>query len=149
MLPANPNDPSTHPRPWLPTTRAGFAAAVDRLKQRHKESLFVVLTRAAASGDWGFFNATMERAARVKGVADFLEGGSEFTVALLYERTGLPSHLYPLFAAVVTLSWTVCHEVKGVRPGRPLRVLILNKVFQRAEIEALAVPQDIRAALYG
>ena len=134
MLRAGRDAPCSQLQPWLLSTPAGFATAVDRLKQRHRPWLFILLTRAAASGDWRLFNAAMERAARVKGVADFLEGGSEFTIALLYERTGLPPKLHLLFQAVVTLSWTICHEIKGGRPGKQLRTIVLDKVFDRPEI---------------
>jgi hypothetical protein len=135
-------------RPWLATTRAGFAGAVDKLKRRDKHALFIVLTKAAASGDWASFNAAMAQATRVQDVGGQLAAGSTFALSLLYGSTGLPAALYPLFEAVVMTAWSACREVEGLRPGRPLRILILNKVFARPEIKALEVPQVIHAMLY-
>src|SRR5438132_605479 len=101
----NPADhPWHHAQPWLVSTPAGFARAVDKLKQTDKERLFTVVIKAAASGDWAIFSAAMERASRVGGVGKMLAENDWFALAYLYERAGLPANLHPLFEAVTDLA---------------------------------------------
>jgi hypothetical protein len=148
MMHINSDRPWHRARPWLLATQVGFAAAVEKLKQRNRYWLFLVVTKAAASGDWALFEAAMEQAARMKQMNELLASRSAPAIALAYDCAGLPRNLQPLFEAVVTLSWDVSQQVEGIRPGKRLRTLILDKVFRRPEIRRLDVPKDIRDALY-
>ena len=122
-------------KPWFAGTAAGVVAATDKLKQENPQALFVLLTRAAASGDWDVFLPAFERASGVKGLKLLLPAPNGLPMRYAYESAGLPVACWPVFIAVLEIVAAVTEEAGDkLKAGKRLREVVLERAFAMPEV---------------
>ena len=125
-------------KPWIHTTAAGVVAAAEKLKQENPRDLFLLLVRAAASGEWDTFIAAFEKVSRVKGIKLLLPAPDGFPMRYAYESAGLPVDHWPVFIGALEIAHAIGQEAgENLKSGKRLRDLVLERTFALPSVRGL------------
>jgi hypothetical protein len=140
-------NPPVVAKPWIASTAAGVMAAVERLKQESPEALFVLLTRAAAAGEWDTFVPALERVSGVKGIKLLLPAPDGFPMRYAYESAGMPAEYWPVFVAVLEVAARVAADAGRQTAGKILQKLVFDRALNADSVRDLACLGRVTALL--
>jgi hypothetical protein len=129
-------------KPWFQYSAAGIIAAVERLKIENPHDLFLLLTRAAASGEWNIFLPAFEKVSRVKGIKLLLPAPDGFAMRYAYDSAGLPTAYWPVFIGVLEVARVLAEE-GSVKAGKDLRDRTLARVFALPTVRDLPIAAEL------
>jgi hypothetical protein len=142
-----PNEPD-----WWPATEAVAVAMARRLKEQEPDRLFVLLARAALTGQWQIFIGCLSAVCDIseRGLAVMLENlQARGAWVLLYKMSGMPPALSGAFWELVQLK----NEMDKLKKGKTIdtmraRAKLLRR-FKRDGLrpELLTVLKDRRTNL--
>jgi hypothetical protein len=138
-------------RPWWPKTQADTRALAIKLRaEKAGDQLFELLALAMATHDWGTFSAAMEALCEInaRAIKTMLEN-QKFDIgwSLLYNGTGMPRDLLPLFLEILKVARQFETE-NGKAPGtRAVRLAIIQQALASPTLRRLQIPAEIKTSL--
>jgi hypothetical protein len=143
----------THPppRPWWPKNHGDAKTLALKLRSEGAGAqLFEMLALTMAMHDWGTFSAAMEVLCEInaRAIKTMLEN-QKFDIgwSLLYNGTGMPRDMLPLFLEILKTARTFETEDAKAAGNRAVRLAIIQQALASPSLRRLPISPEFKAAL--